>query len=83
MQTTSSGSAGTRGGMLFGGPVGNGGGPGLPLMLREFDDIGGGGEGGPIIPPTTTPETPESGGSDASSFIPLKERIRVVSWFES
>ena len=52
-------------------------------MLRDFAEGSGVGSGGTIAPPTTSPGTPGSGGGDASSFIPLKERIRVVSWFES
>lgn len=70
-----------RGGLGY--PVGRENGPGgMPTLFRHFDDIGGvwgGEEDGTHPAPTET----AGGGGDASSFIPLKERIRVVSWFES
>ena len=70
-----------RGGLGY--PVGRENGPGgMPTLFRHFDDIGGvwgGEEDGTHPAPTET----AGGGGDASSFIPLKERIRVASWFES
>ncbi len=84
LQTTSSGpSAARRGGLGY--SVGSGRDPGggmMPTLFREFDDIGGI-WGGPETDPTAEPSETAGGGGDASSFIPLKERIRVVSWFES
>lgn len=83
VQATSSGTTGTTGGSSGGGSVGGGSTGTMTTIFKGFFDGGGGGDGGTIQPPSTTPGTPGSGGSDASNFIPLKERIRVVSWFES
>ena len=83
VQAASSGTTGTTGGTSGGSGPGGSGGATMTTVFKEFLDGGGEGGGGVITPPTVTPDTPGSGGSDASNFIPLKERIRVVSWFES
>ena len=90
MVTTSSGP--TPSSNFNGGGSSSGGGGGttnfmmsVMQLIRDDDGGGGGGGGGtlPTGPTTTTTSNPGAGSSDASSFIPLKERVRVVSWFES
>ena len=64
----------------------------MMLLTRDGGNGGGGGTGngtggnagpGPTTTTTTTTTTQGGGTSDSSSFLPLKERVRVVSWFES
>ena len=83
-----SGTAGTTTSSTTGGGGGGSSALGSSPLATTFaafrQDGGGGGGGGLPIPgpgPTTTTTT-AGGSSDSSSFIPLKERIKVVSWFE-
>ena len=70
LETSSSG--GGSGGTKKTGP---GGGKVYGYLLRKLAEESGKGGGGS--------GATEAGDSEASSFIPLKERLRVVSWFES
>lgn len=66
-------------------PGQGGDGSNLLNLAQTFDAFLDGTEGGTGTSTTSGPPTatPTNTGGDSSSFLPLKERMRVVSWFES
>ncbi len=88
VQSSTTASTGTSGGSSSGGGSSgvSSGSTVMTTMFKDFLDGDGGGGGGGLpdsSTTTTTPDTQGTGRSEASNFIPLKERIRVISWFES